>query len=363
VPRRLDLVLALSRLHRVVAHEPADMTMSVEAGARLGAVNATLAVHGQVLPLDPARAGQSTIGGLIATGAAGPYRARYGTMRDLLLGVTAVRADGTVIHGGGRVVKNVTGYDMPKLLVGALGTLGVVVEAHLRLHPAPADEKSWLFGFPGAEAALAAATTIQETALVPSRLELLDGATLAFVGQAPASAAALAVTIAGLAVSVQKQGKRLVEVCRGAGGEEVTVGDWTRWWTAVSDSAWPTDPGATLVLRIGIRPGDIAKASKAMEAAVGGAVACRTTAEVGNGVLHAVLTGVRAEAAAPLVDRVRVALAPLDGTCVVEHAPPGAKPALEVWGTIGAALGTMTRLKSALDERGILNPGRFVGGI
>ena len=112
------MVLSLAKLDRILAHEPADLTLSVEGGATLEGLDATLGPHRQFVPLDPAHPEISTIGGLIATGAAGPYRARYGTMRDLLLGLTVVRADGTVVKGGGRVVKNVSGYDIPKLHVG-----------------------------------------------------------------------------------------------------------------------------------------------------------------------------------------------------------------------------------------------------
>ena len=365
MPRRMDLVLALARLDRILVHQPADLTMSVEAGVTLGAVNRALAPHGQLLPLDPARAARSTIGGLIATAAAGPYRARYGTMRDLLLGVTAVRADGTVIRGGGRVVKNVTGYDIPKLLVGALGTLAVVVEAHLRLHPAPAEERSWLYGFPGPEAALAAAMALADTPVAVSRLELLDRSTLETVGHAEPPDAALAVTIGGVAAAVRAQGERVAEVCVGGGGRVVTLNDRAHpeWWTAVSDSTWPTAPATTLALRIGTRPGDLVKALRGLDAALGDGVARRATAEVLNGVLHAVLEGVPAEATAPLLERIRRGLAPVEGTCVVEHAPAEASGALDFWGSVGPALPAMRRLKAALDEPGLLNPGRFVGGI
>jgi glycolate dehydrogenase FAD-binding subunit len=159
-PWALDLVLSLARLDRIVAHEPADLTASVEAGVPLERLNAVLVPHRQRLPLDPARADRSTIGGLIATGASGPYRARYGTMRELMLGVTVVRADGTVVQGGGRVVKNATGYDMPKLHVGALGTLGVIVGVHLRLHPVPAREATWCVALPSVEVALDAALAL-----------------------------------------------------------------------------------------------------------------------------------------------------------------------------------------------------------
>ena len=362
-PRRLDLVLALRRLDRVLAHEPADLTLSVEAGLPLGALNARLRAHRQFVPLDPPRADGSTVGGLVATGASGPYRARYGTMRDLLLGVTVVQADGTVIKGGGRVVKNVTGYDIPKLLVGSLGTLGVVVEAHLRLHPMPAEEATWAFGFSSAEVALEAALTLQDTAVVPSRLQLVDRGTLAAIGEPGPPGAALAVTVGSVPEAVRAQGARVAEICRRSGGEALAIADASRWWTAVSDAAWPVEPATTVLLRVGTRPSDVVKALRAGEAALLEAARLRATAEVANGVLHVVIHGVAAAAVAGLVERVRGNLASLLATCVVEHAPPGAKPGLDVWGSVGTTLATMRQLKAELDARGILNPGRFVGGI
>jgi glycolate oxidase FAD binding subunit len=366
-PLRLDLVLALRRLDRLLAHEPADLTLSVEAGFSLGALNDRLRDHRQFLPLDPSGADHATVGGLVATAASGPYRARYGTMRDLLLGVTVVRADGTLIKGGGRVVKNVTGYDIPKLLVGSLGTLGVVVEAHLRLHPRPDEEATWAFGFPSAEAALEAALAVRDTPIEPSRLQLVDGPTLARIGEARPPAAALAVTVGSVAEAVRVQGARVGEICRRGGGELGTMADASGWWRAVSDAAAAPDGETTrhttVVLRIGTRPSDVVKALRATEAALAGAGRLRVTAEVANGVLHAVIEGVTAGATAGLVERIRESLGSLNATSVVEQAPPEAKPGLDVWGEVGPALATMRRLKDELDSRGVLNPGRFVGGI
>ncbi len=362
-PRALDLVLSLDRLDRVLHHEPADLTVSVEAGIRLQALNATLRPHRQGLPLDPPRAGDSTIGGLIATAASGPYRARYGTPRELLLGVSVVQADGTPVKGGGQVVKNATGYDMPKLHVGALGTLGVVVSAHLRLHPLPAAEASWLFGFPSAEGVLEAALGVMDTPLVPSRLELVDGATLVALGYTAPPPAALAVTIGSVAEGVRAQGERLTELCRRGGGLALPLDEADAWWTQLGDSAAPAEGEAGLGLRIGVRPTDVVKALRAVEAAAAGAASVRATAELANGVLHVVLAGPGVADAPSLVSRLRAGLAPLDGTCVVEHVAPRAKAGLDVWGDVGPVLPLMRRLKDELDPRGILNPGRYVGGI
>src|SRR5581483_1573581 len=136
-PSRLDLVVRLDALDRIVDHQAGDMTVTVEAGCPLAAVQSVLAGAGQWLPLDPPRPDATTIGGLVAADLSGPLRASQGTVRDLLLGIAVVGADGALVRGGGRVVKNVAGYDLPKLHVGAFGTLGIVVEATFKVRPRP----------------------------------------------------------------------------------------------------------------------------------------------------------------------------------------------------------------------------------
>lgn len=362
-PRRLDVVLSLARLDRVLAHEPADLTLSVECGATLEALDTVLRPFRQFVPLDPARLHASTIGGLIATAAAGPYRSRYGTMRDLLVGLTVVRADGTVVKGGGRVVKNVTGYDIPKLHVGAFGTLGVVVEAHLRLHPRPAEERSWVFGFASAEAALEAALDVRDTSVVLSRCQLLLGGALRALGESAPPEAALAVTIGSVPAAVDAQGTKVAEICGRAGSPAIEVREADAWWRRVADVTWPEDGATSLSVRIGTRPTDVVKALRALEAACPTGGGLRAAADVANGVLHATLAPVEVRRVSDVVTRARDALAALGVTCVVEHAPPGAKPGLDVWGDIGPAVEPMRRLKHELDPAGVLNPGRYVGGI
>ena len=154
-PRRVDGVLDLSDLSSVVDYEPADLTASVQCGLSIAALAARLTARRQFLPLDPLEGMSRSVGGVLATNGSGPLRYRYGTPRDLLLGVRFVQADGTVTGGGARVVKSVTGYDVPKLMVGSLGTLGVLVEATIRLHPLPEAEGAWLATFYSAEGAAA----------------------------------------------------------------------------------------------------------------------------------------------------------------------------------------------------------------
>ncbi|MEK7879818.1 MAG: FAD-binding oxidoreductase, partial [candidate division NC10 bacterium] len=178
IPTRVDLVLNLSRLSRVVEHTPDDLTVTVEAGTSLLTLSSHLSRHRQFLPLDPLDGPARTLGGVTATDSSGPLRIRYGTTRDLLLGVRFIQADGAVTWGGAKVVKSVTGYDMPKLMVGALGSLGVLVELTLRLHPLPDAERSWLCRFHSADRAGEFIQRLLDSSLQPNRLQFLNGEAL-----------------------------------------------------------------------------------------------------------------------------------------------------------------------------------------
>ncbi len=135
--RDVDLLVRTTLLDRVVDYAPADLVVEVEAGATLASLQTSLAPHGQRLALDPPEPERATIGGLLAANTYGPRRARFGSLRDLIVGISFVRADGASVRGGGKVVKNVAGFDLPKILVGSLGTLGLITSATFRLHPIP----------------------------------------------------------------------------------------------------------------------------------------------------------------------------------------------------------------------------------
>ena len=170
------LVLSLERLNRVVDYVPADMTITVEAGMRLAALQALTAANGQTVALDPPRADRATIGGIVATASSGPRRMAYGGVRDLLLGCRVALPDGRIIRAGGKVVKNVAGYDLTKLMTGSLGTLGIITEVSLRLRPVPADRRTLLFGFRDLEEALSAAEKVMRSELLPAAVTVLSPA-------------------------------------------------------------------------------------------------------------------------------------------------------------------------------------------
>jgi glycolate oxidase FAD binding subunit len=362
VPARVDLVVEMTRLSGLVEHSPDDLTATVQAGMTLGALAARLAVRRQFLPLDPPGGVARTAGGVVAANDSGPLRFRYGTARDLILGARFVQADGTLTWGGARVVKSVTGYDVPKLLVGSLGTLGVLAELTLRLHPIPEVEGHWLITFPSAPRAGEFLASVLDSPLQPSRLELLNAGALSGLGCAPAPAA-VAVTVGSVAEAVRSQSASLVglAVSCGAGERIPLAGDfWPGLARLLATHDGVTLKIATLPVLVWDRLGLVERLAGAK------GVAAYILAEAGNGVIRSCLDGQLSPEAwerdiiLPLREHVRAE----GGSVVVEAAPPALKERLDVWGPIEpGVLGIMKRLKVEFDPRGILNPSRFVDRI
>jgi glycolate oxidase FAD binding subunit len=357
-PRRLDLVLDCRRLDRMLDYVAEDMVASVGAGMCLAALAGRLESHRQRLPLDPWGGESRTVGGVLATGATGPLRFRYGGPRDLLLGVRFVQADGTITWGGARVVKSVSGYDVPKLLVGSLGTLGVITEATLRLHPVPPAAASWLFRFGSTKAAADFLAGLVLSPLEPERVALLSRGALRAAGLTSAPVA-VAVGVASVPEAVASQGEALARLAREHGAEQAPApgGFWPSLSRAfdvpvvVALAGEPTRLGAWL--------------DELERRAAPGGVEIAAIGEARSGVLRASLTGpLTGTALRRLVEPLRLALASEDGSLVLERAPAALKAECDVWGPMPAeAFEIMRRLKRELDPAGVLNPGRFVGGL
>src|SRR5207247_5008640 len=235
-------------------YEPEDLTVTVQAGCTAGALAARLAAHRQLLPLDPPGWAGRSLGGLAATQATGPLRQRYGGMRDLLLGVRFAQADGVLTWGGAKVVKSVSGYDVPKLMAGALGTLGVLLELTLRLHPAPDHEATWLASFRTPAHAQDCVAALLDSTVQTNRLEVLDGRVLAACSL-PVSAAALAISIATVEPAVRAQQGRVKPTVHRAPGAVQTMG--ASFWKTY-DRALAGFDGVSL--RIGTVPARLAGA-------------------------------------------------------------------------------------------------------
>ncbi len=217
---------------------PEDMVASVQCGITLDALAGRLGQHGQRLPLDPAPGGGRSVGGVLATAASGPLRLRYGTGRDLLLGVRFVQADGVITWGGARVVKSVTGYDVPKLLVGSLGTLGVLAEATVRLHPIAPAWGAWVWAFDAIPAAAAFLAAVVDSAIQPERMVLLDAGAMRATGETGASGreSAVAISVASAAEAVSAQREALTALATRHGGRmrEIGAGAWSRLGAALA---------------------------------------------------------------------------------------------------------------------------------
>ncbi|MBI3634595.1 MAG: FAD-binding oxidoreductase [Candidatus Rokubacteria bacterium] len=357
VPARLDVVLDLRRLDRVLEDSPADLVVTVQAGITAGALADRLAARRQWLPLDPPAWRRRTLGGLCATNASGPLRQRYGTLRDLLLGVRFVQADGVLTWGGAKVVKSVTGYDVPKLMTGSLGTLGVLGELTLRLHPAPEAAGAWLATFTDVRAAREFVARLTDSTVQPNRVELLDAVALQACGAA--GHAGIAVGIGSVAEAVRAQGEQVTALATRAGGRVTPVTE--AFWTAYEAAAL----GGDTTLRVSVPPTAVPEAVAAVRRAT--APFARPPLIHGCaalGALAVVIGGVPGHAVAAGVETLRDAIAGPGGSVVVARAPRAVRERVDAWGPVAPEVQTiMRRLKETFDPERVLNPGRFVGGL
>ena len=350
IPSAYDLALSLARLGRIVEHEPADMTVTVETGVQLDTLNAQLAQHGQFLPLDPPCGASATVGGVLAANTSGPRRHAFGTARDWLIGTRVVHPDGTVSKSGGRVVKNVTGYDMHKLYVGSLGTLGVIAEATFKLAPLPRAQWTLAAAFESAQAACVFVLTAHDAGMALHAAEVLSPA----AAQAAAGAPHWLV-LARVAGGPDAVERSLRDMRRLAGGAVTDLSDGDALWRAWSREFRPK----SLSLRASVLPSSVAETMGALERALSDAGA-RLSATVASGVVR-LQSDSQGEGAAEFVEGVTQIVAKRGGSLIVDAAPPRFKQQVDVFGPARADLAIMRRLKDQLDPQRTLAPGRFMG--
>jgi glycolate oxidase FAD binding subunit len=365
-PVRYDLALDLRRLNRLLEHEPADMTATAQAGIRMADLQRGLEERGQFLPLDAARAERVSLGGILASRLAGTLRCRYGTARDLVLGVRMAHADGTITKAGAKVVKNATGYDVTKLYLGSHGTLGIILEATFRVYPRPTAEQAWWLPAADLETGQALANRILTSHLVPNRVEMLDGS----AGRAYRSlqhGPSLLVSISGIPKALQAQAGDMARLAAEFGSGPREIPDPERTWAAVGGFPWVTDgserAGLRATWRGGVSPADCAKGMRAVREATKPWAKAAIAASVAHGALRGELRAETVEALTRSLTASRDALAALGGYLVVLDAPEAVRPHVDVWGPPPDGFGVMKGLKAEFDAKGILNPGRFVGGI
>lgn len=366
VPRRYDLALSLQKLNRIVDYQPTDMTVTVEAGMPLACLQALLGENRQWLPLDPPCPDRVTIGGLIAANLSGPSRFSQGTVRDFLLGLRIVTADGTVIKGGGRVVKNVAGYDVPKLYCGSFGTLGVIIEATFKVRPYPEQQILYACAFPSAEAAMDKVLALLSTELQPFFVELTNFNPLPN-NEGTTHTNHLFIAFAGFDEEVTYQGTRLRELLGEHGGALQEVSAWQDQVVANALRDFPLAGEALLRCKASVLPSEVASFyHKAEEEAGLRGLALQLMSHAGSGIIYARVSHageITQEKVLSFVDWLRILAKQLGGSLVIEQIDPALKDRVDVWGHVGNSFPLMKRLKETLDPQGILNPGRFVGGI
>jgi glycolate oxidase FAD binding subunit len=331
-----EVELSTERLDALIEHNVGDLTAILQAGVRLHDAQRTFARAGQRLALDPPDPdGHATIGGIVATGDSGPLRHRYGSVRDLILGVQVALPDGTLVRAGSRVIKNVAGYDLAKLMCGAFGTLGVICEVILRLHPQPADKLTIVGRGDSAGALARAAGSLRRRPLELEALDVSwngeDGAILAQAAALTAAATAETVTGAFAAEGLQTE---LVQP-----DEQL--------WASQRARQRVADPGGAVV-RVSFPPAELERVLAAAPSVV---------ARAGVG-----LAWLAIEPEPEALSALRRTLASCP--CVLLDAPESLRRAVDVWGVSeGPELALMERVKLRFDPEGVCNPGCFVGGL
>ena len=347
----VNIAVSTSRLNRLVEHAVGDLTVTAEAGMKFADLQQILAAAGQFLPIDPAYPQQATLGGIIATADAGSLRHRYRGVRDLLLGMTFVRSDGKIAVAGGRVVKNVAGYDLMKLFTGAYGTLGIISQVTFRVYPLP--ESSGTVVLTGQTNALSqTAQILLSSALTPSAIDLLSPELVAKLGLGKGSG--LIVRFQSIAESVKQQSARLLEVGEKLGlqGSSCCENDEHQLWQRLPETMWNSGTKSAIICKIGIRPSE--------------AVTAINELPVQDAWIHAGsgLGVLRFEnATAQTLLQVRTGCEAKGGFLTVLAAPADIKQQLDVWGYTGSAIDLMRRIKQQFDPENILSPHRFISGI
>ncbi len=348
LPARADVVLSTARLNRVVAHAWADMTATVQAGCTVARLQQALAEHGQRLAVDALWPERATIGGILATNDSGALRLRYGGLRDLIIGVTIALPDGTLASSGGRVVKNVAGYDLQKLSTGAMGTLGIITQATFRVHPLPLKTRTRTLRVANIEEVQRIMLAIQDSQVAHSALQVRLGSD---------ADTELDVLLEGTEAGIAWQETTIGKIGVGA----AVVADDGNPWDARERLFGETSGDASVgVAKLSILPAELETAVMTIsQAATPWSVRWRAVIQAtGLGCVR--LQGGPESVRLTLLDLRRHLQLAGDSLAILRQ-PPGA--GLEAWGDAGDALPLMQALKAQLDPHSTLNPGRFVGGI
>lgn len=350
------VAVSTAHLNRLIEHAVGDLTVTVEAGMRFAELQTILAKAGQFLAIDPSYPEQATIGGIVATADTGSLRQRYGSVRDMLLGISFARSDGQIVKAGGRVVKNVAGYDLMKLMTGSYGTLGILTQMTMRVYPLPKASQTVLLSG-GAEAIAQATATLLGSALTPAAIDVLSASVVRQLGLA--QSLSVAVRFQSALASVQEQTRRLVEVGQALGVSCATLSDAedADLWQRLREQMTPVDRDKTITCKIGVRP---SRAIDLLEQIDRVTVDWFGQIYAASGLGRLVLD---ASIQPETLLKIRSLCQANSGFLSILQAPTALKYQLDIWGYSGNALDLMLKLKQQFDPKALLSPHRFVGGI
>jgi glycolate oxidase FAD binding subunit len=353
-PERLDLAISTENISGVISYEPTDLTLSVWAGSRFGEVNALLADHGQTLPLDVAHPDQATIGGLIATGLAGPRRSGSPTFRDLLIGISVGHSSGTVTKAGGMVVKNVTGFDLMRVYLGSLGTLGIIVSANFKVLPLGRRDLTVLKSFSTQSDAVVAALKIRDGRARPVALEVFQSN----------DGSSVAARLEGRESTVQLLSEEVAQIL--GGSADIFDGDASRsWWQSFTDTESATSNGQDAVIRCSSRPrqGHQLFVDVSSEIRESAGVARHLSWSPALGTITCRVSFPESRDATVTFVGLQKRFFEIADNVLVLAAPAEWKARIDVWGATPETIDIMRALKEQFDPGRVLNPGRFAGSI
>lgn len=378
-PHKVDVVICTGRLNHMIEYEPSDLVGIVECGISLKDFQKALRERSQFLAIDPPHIESgATLGGIIATHDSGPRRLKYGTIRESLIGIKVVRADGSIIKGGAKVVKNVAGYDLPKLYVGSLGTLGIIVEGTFRLYAIPETSETLLISFPTLETLYETVCLILNSSLVPSCLEVLNPPIVNVISEKlnldlKSGKYALAVRIESAEKAVRDQISKVKDIWREKNGEEVLFEGKTEeaFWQEIIEFPRRACGETRIICKASVLITNVPKVLQASEElSKSSGLKIYASARAGSGILT---ISMEIDSASlphggilPPVEAIKLLrdlVSSLKGTLVIQEAPLSLKSQIDIWGEAGASINVMKRLKALFDPNSILNPGRFAGGI
>ncbi|MEJ7631555.1 MAG: FAD-binding oxidoreductase [Rubrobacteraceae bacterium] len=349
-PRQLDLIVSTTRMNEIMEHTPGDQIFRAEAGVRLEDLQERISESDQMLALDPPESG-ATLGGIIAANSSGPRRYKYGTVRDLIIGITVVLHDGTVAKAGSKVVKNVAGYDLSKLFTGSLGTLGIISTANFRLHPLPKASRTVAVEVESPQQAQEATQSIVHSQVEATAIELH------YAEDEKLLTVLLESIPGGMDAKVETASFLLKQF-----GEVRTLSE------EEADHLGPLTPPAVadeIVLKLGAPPAEL---GSVLESALGaaerrGLAHPRITGHAGTGVTFIGFSGEDEDAAVGFVGEMREIQTRKSGNVTLQRAPLTLKQRVSTWDNGGDYLGLVRRVKEKFDPRGGMNPGRYLGGL